>query len=180
MEKQTILRRQSCVLHLYVMEKQTTPSELCATYICHFLVQFVNIQSIDMIFIFTAITTTSNRELFLLFHNVCMCRYNMPWIIKQRLSPITGYIYNKPTLSENRKANLWHWVQINFICIDNLRILFLSCNAKQSKTTAKWSENSWSTPQFNCFQWCHLYPQRLYCYRFFLSFNINQVPEMIY
>ena len=35
-------------------------------------------------------------------------------------------------------------VQINFIFIDDVRILCLSCNIKRSKTTAKLPENSWS------------------------------------
>ena len=30
------------------------------------------------------------------------------------------------------------------------------------------------------FQWCHLWCQHLYCYRFFLSLCMNQVPEMFY
>ena len=59
-------------------------------------------------------------------------------------------------------------------------ILCLSCNVKKSKTTVTLSENSWNKRRYNCFQWCSLWSQPLYCYRFFLSLYMNQVPEILY
>ena len=44
------------------------------------------------------------------------------------------------------------------------------------KTSAKLSENSWN----KSFRWPHLWRQRLYCYHFFLSLYMNQIPEMLY
>ena len=64
---------------------------------------------------------------------------------------------------------------IIFIFNDNVRILWLSCNIKKSKTTAKLSENNWNKRRSNRFQWCHLRHNR-----FFLSFYVNQVSEMLY
>jgi hypothetical protein len=51
---------------------------------------------------------------------------------------------------------------------------------KKSYQRGKFSENSWNKRRSNCFQWCRLWRQRLYCYRFFLSLYMNQVPEMLY
>ena len=50
---------------------------------------------------------------------------------------------------------------------------------KKSKRTAKLSENSCNERRSESFQWRHLWRQSLYCYRFFLSFYVNHVPEMI-
>jgi len=72
-------------------------------------------------------------------------------------------------------------VQINFVFTDNISNLYLPYTVKKkSKTTAKLSEKSRNKHCSNCFQWCHLWRQRLYCYRFFLSLYMNQVPEMLY
>ena len=46
-------------------------------------------------------------------------------------------------------------VQINYIFIDNVCILCLSCNIKNSKTPAKLSGNNWNKHRSNCFQWRH-------------------------
>jgi len=59
-------------------------------------------------------------------------------------------------------------------------ILCLSCNVKKSKTTATLSENSWNKRRYNCFQWCSLWSLPLYCYRFFLSLYMNQLPKILY
>ena len=71
-------------------------------------------------------------------------------------------------------------VQINRIFNDNICMLCLSCNFTKCKSTTKLSENSWNKHCSNCFWWCLLWRQRLYCYRFFLSLYMKQVSEMPY
>ena len=71
-------------------------------------------------------------------------------------------------------------MQIIFLFSDNVRILCLSCNIKRSKTTAKFSENSWNKRRSKHFQRCHLWHQCLYYYHFFLLLNRNGVPEKLY
>ena len=91
------------------------------------------------------------------------------------------------TLETGRKASLLQYFLVccivsanNFMFNDNVPILCLSCNVKKSKPTAKLSENSWNKLRSNRFQWCHLWRQRLYWYRFCLSNYIYQVPEKLY
>ena len=60
------------------------------------------------------------------------------------------------------------------------RYICFSCNIKRYKTTAKFSENSWNKRRSKFFKRRHLWRQHLYCYRFFLLLNRNQVPEMLY
>jgi hypothetical protein len=62
----------------------------------------------------------------------------------------------------------WQCTDIVFIFTDNVHILCLSCNAKKSKTTAKLSGKSRINCCSNCFQWCPLWHQHLYCYCFSL------------
>ena len=62
---------------------------------------------------------------------------------------------------------------------DNVRIFCLSCNIKKYITPAKLSQNNWNVRHSNLFQWCYLWRQHLYCYRFFLLLYMNQVPEML-
>ena len=57
--------------------------------------------------------------------------------------------------------------------------LCLSCNIKKSKATAKLSENSWKKRRSDRVHWCHLWRQHLYRYSFFLSFYMNQIPEIL-
>ena len=71
-------------------------------------------------------------------------------------------------------------MQINFIFNDNVRIFYLSCNIKKSKTTAKLSEKSWNKRCSKRFQMRHLWRQRLYGCHFFLLLNRNRVPEKLY
>ena len=63
---------------------------------------------------------------------------------------------------------------------DNVCILCLSCNVKNSKVTTKLSENSKNKHRSNSYQWCHLSCSHLYCYCFLLLFYMNQVPEKLY
>ena len=44
----------------------------------------------------------------------------------------------------------------------------------------KQHQNNWNKRRSNRFHWRHLWRQRLYCYRFFLSLYMNPVPEMLY
>ena len=76
------------------------------------------------------------------------------------------------------RSNTWH--VIHFIFNDNVRIFYLSCNITKSKRPAKLSENNWNKRHSNRVQLCHLWRQRLCCYRFFLSLHMNRVPKMIY
>jgi hypothetical protein len=54
--------------------------------------------------------------------------------------------------------------------------VYLSGKVKRSKIPAKLSENSWNKRRSNSIQRRHLWRQYLYCYRFFLLLNRNQVP----
>ena len=68
-------------------------------------------------------------------------------------------------------------VQINFVFIDHVRILCLSCNVKKSKTTTKIAGNIGNRHNFNNFQWC---PLHLYCYRFLVLLYMNLVTVNLY
>ena len=63
---------------------------------------------------------------------------------------------------------------------DNVRILYWSCNIKKSKTPVIMSESNWNKRRSNHVHWCHLWRQHLDCDRSFLSFCLNQVPELFY
>ena len=67
-----------------------------------------------------------------------------------------------------------------FIFYDNVRILCLSCNMEKSKPPTQFFRNKWNKRCSYRFQWCQLWCQHLYCYHFFLSLYMNQVPEMVY
>jgi hypothetical protein len=72
------------------------------------------------------------------------------------------------------------WYSILVMNFELKRYICFSCNIKRYKTTAKFSENSWNKRRSKFFKRRHLWCQRLYCYRFFLLLNRNQVPEMLY
>jgi hypothetical protein len=90
-------------------------------------------------------------------------------------------------LETGKSARLWRvflaWnmrVRINFIFTENVRIFCLSYNVKNSKTTAKVSENCWNKCRSIHCQWYPLGSSHLYCYRFLRALNMNQVPEKLY
>jgi hypothetical protein len=67
-------------------------------------------------------------------------------------------------LETGRKVSLWRDFlacfassQINFIFNDNVGKLCLSCNIKESKTTAKLFDNSWNKHRSDRFQWGNLW-----------------------
>ena len=111
------------------------------------------------------------------------------WTIITQVRKLSEYMNSTETTiqiwkqtSYPSKPQEYHatYKQINFIFKDNVRILCLSGQIKKSKITAKVSKNSWNKIRSNRFHWCHLWRQRVYCYRFLISFYINRVPEMLY